>query len=151
MSPGSAIFGELVQIDDADLRVLGRFFELLEQAIDGFEFFLDFNCLRHGHRRAAGEIVLRGQFVDFVLVAEAVDQFHQLTGERRIVVSMGVPDAFQIADLLFFEGAAKTIAEVFGRRDLLASCAIIVSGCFSGSVGLVGLQDFAFSLFAARL
>ena len=69
--------------------VLRRFFELLEQLVDLFQFFLDFECLRHRHRRAAGELVLRRQLVDLVLVAEPLDELDQLTGERRVVVRHG--------------------------------------------------------------
>ena len=41
----------------------------------------------HGHRLAAGELVLRGQFVDLVLLAEPLDEQHQLAGEPVAVVA----------------------------------------------------------------
>ena len=37
---------QLFQVDDADLRRLGRFFQLLEQLVDRLQFFLDLERLR---------------------------------------------------------------------------------------------------------
>ncbi len=55
-------FGELGQflhVDDADLRRLGRLFQLLEQLVDRFQFVLDLQRFGNRHRLVAGEFVLR--------------------------------------------------------------------------------------------
>ena len=44
-------FGEGLQVDHADLGVFGGFFELFQQAVDLFQFALDFQCLGNGHLR----------------------------------------------------------------------------------------------------
>ena len=134
--------GQLVQIDHADLRILGRFFQLLEQPIDRFQFFFDFDRLAARSSTAAGEIILRRQFVDFVFVSQPIDQLHQLPGKRRVIVAMGVPDPFQIANLLFLETPAEKFAQFFGRADLLAGFAISIAGRFLDGVGFVGLPEF---------
>ena len=66
--------GQLLQVDDADLRCLHCLLELFEEFVDRLQFLLDLERLRHGHRGAAGELVLRRQFVDLVLLAEPLDE-----------------------------------------------------------------------------
>ena len=107
MSPGSANSAEQVQVDDADLGRLAGLFELLEQLVDLLQLFLDRERLRHGQRRVAGELVLGGQLVDLVLVAEPLDQLHQMPGERRPVVAGRVPQPLQVAKLLRLHGPVK--------------------------------------------
>jgi len=65
---------QLLEIDHADLRRLGRLFELREQPVDRFELLLDVDRLWHGERRSAGELVFAGQLVDLILVAQSGNQ-----------------------------------------------------------------------------
>ena len=69
--------------------------------------------LRHGERLVAGELVLRRQLVDLILVAEPLDQLHQVAGERRLVVARGVPQPLQLAELLRLDDAIEPLAELF--------------------------------------
>ena len=72
---------QLLQVDDADLRRLGGLFQLLQQPVDRLQLFLDLQRLR---ARVSGvrpvNVVLAGQLVDLVLVAQPVDELHQLRG-----------------------------------------------------------------------
>ena len=79
-----------------------------EQLVDLFELFLHAERLRHGHRFVAGELVLGRQLVDLVLVAEPLDQPHQVAGERRLVVAGRVPQPLQVANLLRLARPCKT-------------------------------------------
>ena len=93
-------FGQRLQVDHADLRRLRRLFELLQQPVDLFELLLDLQRLRDGGHGAAGELVLRGQFVDLILVAQPVDQLHELPGELAALVVGPIPEPLQVVKLL---------------------------------------------------
>ncbi len=105
--------GEQVHVDDADVGRLAGLFELLEQLVDLFQLFLDRQGLRHRHRLVAREFILGGQFIDLVLVAEPLDNADQRTGPRRLVVTGGVPQPFQVANLLGLHRFVKRLAELF--------------------------------------
>ena len=57
-----------------------------------------------GHRRAAGELVLGGQLIDLVLVAQRSTQLHELAGELATLVAGRIPQPFQVAKLLLLNG-----------------------------------------------
>lgn len=75
-------------------------FQLLEQPIDRFELFLDFQRLRNGHGRAAGERVFAGQFIDLVFFAQSSHQLHELPRKARAIVAGLIPQPLEIANLL---------------------------------------------------
>ena len=112
--------------------VFGRLFQLLEQLVDRLQLFLDLQRLRNGQRRAAGELVLAGQLVDLVLVAQPGDQLHQLPGERRAVVAGLIPQPLQLAKLLVAKRLLEALLQVRRRLDRLALLAIGVGGPLSG-------------------
>ena len=144
-----ARLGELGQgfhVDDADLGGLGRFFKLLQEAVDLFQLLLDFEGLRNGHRRAAGEFVLGGQLVDLVLVAQPVDQLHQLPGEGALLVVDAVPEPLDVVELLLLDRAAEPFFD-FGRRlHRLGQVVEAAVGLLLDLLGLVGLQDLPLPL-----
>ena len=100
--------GQFFQVDDADLGGLRGLFELLEQPVDRFQLFLDLQGLGHGHRRAAGELVLAGQLVDLVLVAQRSTSCTSLPGEARAIVAGLIPEPLQLANLLVVKALGET-------------------------------------------
>ncbi len=66
---------------DADLSGLACLFQLLQQLVDLLQFLLDRDGFRYRHRRPSGEVVLGGQLIDLVLLAQAFDHFHQIASE----------------------------------------------------------------------
>jgi len=86
----------------ADLGRLRGLAQLLEQFVELLQFALDFERLRHGQRLAAGEVVLRGQLIDLVLLAEPLGKVQQFAGELATLVAAGVPEVFEVVKLLPF-------------------------------------------------
>lgn len=91
-------------IDVRQLCILHCILELLEQAVDFFEFFFDLKGLLDVHLFPAGEVVLERELVDLVLVAEPTDQAHELLGRFAGVISEAVEESLKIADLFFVIG-----------------------------------------------
>ena len=80
-----------------------------------------------------------------------IDEFDQFAGKGRVVVAVGVPDSFQVADLFFLKRSAEAVAEFLGRMNLLAGLAISVGGGFLDGIGFVSLQNFSFAFLSAAL
>ena len=95
---------------------LRRLFELLEQLVDLLQLFLDRQRLGNRQRRAAGELVLGRQLVDLVLVAQRLDELHELPGELRPLVAGRVPERLQIAKLLLLNGLLESLAQLRRRH-----------------------------------
>ena len=140
------VFGQGLHVDHADLRGLGRLFKLLQQAVDLFQFLLDLDGLGHGHRRAAGELVLGGQLVDLVLVAQAVDQLHQLPGEGTLLVVDAVPEPLDVVKLLFLDRLAEPLRQLQRRLHRLGHVVEAAGGFLLHPLGLVGCQDLPLPL-----
>ena len=140
------VFGQGLHVDDADLRRLGRFFKLLQQAVDLFQFLLDLDGLRHGHRRAAGELVLGGQLVDLVLVAQPIDQLHELPGEGAPLVVDAVPEPLDVVELLLLDRLAESLFQLRGRFHRLGQIVETAGGLLLHPPGLVGFQDLPLPL-----
>ena len=87
MSPGSANWARASMSIRPICAVFAASSNCFKQPVDGFQFFLDLERVGHGERRLAGEFVLAGQLVDLVLVAQPVDQLHDLPGKRRAIVA----------------------------------------------------------------
>ena len=73
--------GEFLEVDDADLRVLHRLAQLLEQSVDRLQFFLDGEGFLHRHRRSPGEGVPGREFIDLVLLAKLLHEVQQVVRE----------------------------------------------------------------------
>ena len=136
--------GQLLQVDNADLSSLGGFLQLLEQFVDQLQFLLDFQGLLHRHRGSAGEVILGGQLVHLVLLAQALDQLEQLPGERPGFLLGGVPEPFQVVQLLIVDGLIESAGDLRGRLHLLGQVVVTLAGLGLGLAGLVGGQDLAF-------
>ena len=112
--------GEILHLFHVDVAELPRrfgFLELLEQLVDRIEFFLDLQSLRHRHLRAAGELVLRDEFVDLVLVAEFLHELDDVFRELGVILARAVIQIFEVAKLLFRNGFLEFLDELFGRHD----------------------------------
>jgi hypothetical protein len=118
---------------------------LLEEFVDFLQFLLDLECFRYGHRLPAGELVLRGEFVDLIFLAEAFDEAQQLIGELRMIVLGGVPEPFEVAELLLADVLAKAVGQTFRRLRLVGLLVKLLVGGLLNLFGLVGLEDFAFA------
>ena len=140
------VFGQGLHVDHADLRGLGRFFKLLQQAVDLFQFLLDLDGLGDGHRRAAGELVLGGQLVDLVLVAQPVDQLHELPGERALLVVDAIPEPLDVVELLLLDRLAEPLFQLRGRLHRLGHVVEAAGGLLLHPLGLVGFQDLPLPL-----
>ena len=118
MSPGSANSDEQLHVDDADLGRLAGLFELLQQLVDLFQLLLDGQRLRHGHRLVAGELVLGGQLVDLVLVAQPLD--HAAPARRPTATGRRRPrtTAAPVANLLGLHRLVKRLAKLLGHLSL---------------------------------
>ncbi len=139
--------GQLLQVDDADLGRLGGLFQLLEEFVDRFQLFLDFQRRGHVHRRPAGEFVLGGQLIDLILLAEAFDELHQLPGERAVFVAGAIPELFQIVQLFFAHRLLERRVELVRRLRLLGRAVEILVGLRLDLAGFVGRQDLALAVF----
>ena len=74
--------------------------------------------LGNGQRRAAGERVFGGQFVDLVLVAQPRHKLDQLPRERTLFVAHAIPEPLQLVDLFVREGLVEAVLELGRRPDL---------------------------------
>ena len=144
------VFGQGLHVDHADLRGLGRLFELLQQAIDLFEFLLDLDGFGNRHRRAAGEFIFGGQLVDLVLVAQPVDQLHELPGEGALLVVDAVPEPFDVVQLLFLDGLAEPLFQFVRRLHRLGHVVEAAGGLLLHPLGLVRFQDLPLPLAEKR-
>ena len=138
--------GQFLQIDHADLRRLGGFFELFQQPVDRLELFGDFDGLRHGHRCFPGELVLTDQFVHLVFVAQPCHELHQLPGKARAVIARAVPQPLQIANLLVVKRLVERLAKIARRLDRFTGLAIVLADGFHHAIGFVLRQDLALPL-----
>ena len=137
------VLGQGFHVDDADLRGLGGFFKLLQQAVDLLQLFLDFQGLRHGHRRATGELVLGRQLVDLVLVAQPVDQLHQLPGKGTLFVFNAVPEPLDVVELFLLHRPAEALFELARRFHRPGQLAEVRVGLFFHLLGFVGLKNLS--------
>ena len=96
--------------------------------------------LRHGQRPCAGELVLGGQLLHLVQVAQLVGELHQPAGELAGLIVLGVPQDLQVAELPLAHGPLEPLGRAGGRRR---SAGQVVEGVGSRlhGVGLVGGQD----------
>ena len=94
----------------------------------------------------AGELVLGGELVDLVFVAEPLDQRDQVAGEGRLVVAGGVPEPFELAQLLRLDDAIKHLAEFFGRLHLGGLRVERRVGLLADGARFVAGEDLAFAL-----
>ena len=134
------VFGQGLHVDHADLRGLGRFFKLLQQAVDLFQLLLDLDGLGDGHRRTAGELVLGGQLVDLVLVAQPVDQLHKLPGERALLVVDAVPEPLDVVELFLLDRLAESPFQLQRRLHRLGHLLEAAGGLLLHPLRLIGLQ-----------
>ena len=147
MSPGSANSASSSMSMTPIWAVLTASSSCLSSWSIVFQLLLDLQGLGHGHRRAAGELVLGGQLVDLVLLAEAFDQLQQLPGERAVLVAGAIPEPFEVVELLFahrLAGSAWPACPAAssarpGRGSLRAASLCDLAG-------LVGFQDLALAL-----
>ena len=107
-----------LHIDDADLRRLASFFELLEQLVDLLQLFLDRQRLRHRHPLVPRELILGRQLIDLILLAQPLDHIHQRTSPRRLIIARRVPQPLQVANLLGLDRLIKPIAKLLRHLRL---------------------------------
>ena len=137
---------ELVHVDDADLRGLRGLLELLQQLVESLQLFLDLEGFGDGHRLVAGELVLAGEFIDLVLVPEALDEAQQAARELAALVAGAIPQALEVVELLVADGFVEVLAQLGRRLHLLRLILIRPARRALDRVGLVSLEDAALAL-----
>ena len=138
--------GQRFHVDEVNLGILGRLFQLLDQTVDGLQLILDLQRFFDRHRLLATEYVLGGEFFDLVLVSQMMIDLHQLPGETAALID-AIPEAIQVGDLLLAYGPVKRIAQLFRRLGGLNRFSKSAGGQLLHTLGLVGLQDFLLALF----
>ena len=134
--------GERLHVDDGDLGVLARLTQLLQQAVDGLEFLLDLQRLGRVHRLAPGEVVPGVKLLDLVLLAEGLDDAHEIAPEAR-ARRRQVIQRLQIAQLLVADSALVQIRQFPRRVGLPGPLPEALAGVVQRCAGLIGLENAA--------
>jgi hypothetical protein len=138
--------GQRLHVDDRDLRGLARLAQLLQQAIDGLQLLLDPKGLGNVQRGPAGELVLRSQVVNLVLVPQTVHQMHEVLREPRPLVAHAVPQLLQLPQLLVADLAPKALLQVGRGVHLARQVVVVAPGERLHAVRLIGRQDLCLAL-----
>ena len=139
--------GESLHVDQTDLRILSRFFELLQKLRERFQFFLHLESLWQRKLLAAAELPCCGEFVHLIHLAETIHQRYQLPAKTALVVVLRIPQTLELPQLLFPNGSLECIARLCRWLDLLGCVLKYLPRFFANGVGFVPFDDFSDPLF----